>query len=152
MVNFVSSSDSEDSGSSRKRSSDEIVDTKNSAATVSDPEALIDRNATTDQLAKKDQPLEQSAVDFEKHLEQKLKNENDRAEQALQLRKNFFWIAVALVIATMAVSCFISVWIVVTMKEINTPVIVSFISGLAVESLGLMFIIARYLYPNGNKS
>lgn len=152
MVNFVSSSGEEGSGAPRKRPSDEIVETDDFTSALSELEKRLARYATTDQLAEKDQPLEQSAVDFEKHVEQKLKNENDRDKQANVLRALLFWVATSLVILTILFSGFLAFWVVVVKDQFSAPVIISFISGLTIEALGLLYVIAQYLFPSSKKA
>lgn len=112
----------------------------------------LDR-ATVDQLDA--QPPARDATDA--HVDNTLAAENERRVQANQLRKRFFW-------AVVCAMCFVLVASVGIMGfyiwsewgEIDTAVMIAWLSATVVQTIGLAYIIANYLFPalkgNGNGS
>lgn len=80
-------------------------------------------------------------------LSEELRKEKVRQhKQANDLRGWFFALASALACATVATSAAL-VLAVTFGKSIETPIAVAFIAGLAIETVGVLAIMAGYLFP-----
>lgn len=78
------------------------------------------------------------------------KNElnHERLKQAHKLRTPFFWLASGLAGASVVAGIVVVIWyLVVAGAEVSPVVLVSFFTSVVVETLGILYIIARYLYP-----
>ena len=72
--------------------------------------------------------------------------EHDRLKQANALRQKFFYFGVGITIGCVVTSCFVS--IALGFRGEMTPGIATvFITGLTVEVIGIIAIIAKYLFP-----
>jgi hypothetical protein len=69
-----------------------------------------------------------------------------KAEQANDLRDSFFKLAAALAILTVCASVGLVI-AVLAGRSISDTVAVAFVSGLAVETVGILAIMAGYLFP-----
>lgn len=151
MPDFVSSSEPEDSGRQDSQDHQHLPSLSDVEQIRRQVEAYVySGSGTTDELSK-DQPLDNRAEQLEQHLHKQLENQNTKDEQANKLRAFLFWIASILVMTTMTASTFLAIWVVVVKDQFSTPVIITFMSGLTIEALGLLYIIAQYLFPNGKK-
>ena len=106
--------------------------------------------ATVEASRKRDVPV--SGSDRKAGLEIQ---EADRLDQANDQRESFFKLAVGLAIVTVATSVALVIGMtffdygVDPKTGIDPSVVIAFISGLTVETLGVLGIIAAYLYPSG---
>lgn len=71
-----------------------------------------------------------------------------RLTQANDMRDKFYWLAAWLAIATVATSVGLVV-AVLAGRSIDSTVAVGFIAGLAIETVGVLAIMAGYLFPKG---
>lgn len=80
-------------------------------------------------------------------LDEEMQNmEVKRLEQALGLRETFFWFGVASASVVVLASCIVAVWLTET-RQMTSAIAVAFFTGVAVEVLGIVAIIANYLFP-----
>lgn len=70
--------------------------------------------------------------------------------QANDLRQKFFWVACSLAIATVATSVFLVVSAVFG-ASIEPTVAIAFMSGLSVQTVGVLLVMAGYLFPKPPK-
>lgn len=69
-------------------------------------------------------------------------------EDAIKYRKRFFWWGVG--ITSVCVLASIGMIVFLVLRGVyETPVGVAFVSGLAVEVVGVVVVIAKYLFPDG---
>lgn len=78
--------------------------------------------------------------------------EAKRHEQANRLRVPFFWFGIVLASVCVATSGVISVWGTVGGSQLAAPAMVAFISGLSVQTIGILWVIARYLFTPPHKT
>ncbi len=69
-----------------------------------------------------------------------------RVEQANKLREWFFIAGISLAGACVATSIIISIWLTCTNRMTET-IAVAFITGLTIEVVGIVAIMAKYLFP-----
>jgi hypothetical protein len=74
--------------------------------------------------------------------------EANRLDQANNLRQKFFWFGVVAASTCVLTSCYMAIHLTV-FKMITAPTVIVFISGLTIEVLGIIAIIANYLFPKG---
>jgi len=74
--------------------------------------------------------------------------EANRLDQANNLRQKFFWFGVVAASTCVLTSCYMAIHLTV-FKMITAPTVIVFISGLTIEVLGIIAIIANYLSPKG---
>ena len=72
--------------------------------------------------------------------------EHDRLKQANALRQKFFYFGVGITIGCVVTSCFVSIALVFR-GEMTPGITTVFITGLTVEVIGIIAIIAKYLFP-----
>lgn len=72
--------------------------------------------------------------------------EHDRLKQANALRQKFFYFGVGITIGCVVTSCFVSIALVFR-GEMTPGIATVFITGLTVEVIGIIAIIAKYLFP-----
>jgi hypothetical protein len=77
--------------------------------------------------------------------------ELERRKQQNRLRSIFFWVASGLAGATVLTSV-VMVIVVLAGADIEAAVAVAFISGLAVETVGVLAVMAGYLFPRDRRS
>lgn len=74
--------------------------------------------------------------------------EANRLDQANNLRQKFFWFGVVAASTCVLTSCYMAIHLTV-FNMITASTVVVFISGLTIEVLGIIAIIANYLFPKG---
>ena len=72
--------------------------------------------------------------------------EHDRLKQANALRQKFFYFGVGITIGCVVTSCFVSIALVFR-GEMTPGIATVFITGLTGEVIGIIAIIAKYLFP-----
>lgn len=108
---------------------------------------FTDRNlralrAQADKIQSKNKKLQSNDRKLAKSIEE---SERDRLAQANKLRPWFMGISLALAAAVVLSSAFTMVWL--TLKgELTDPIGVGFIVSLAIEVVGIIAIIAHYLF------
>lgn len=105
-------------------------------------------DATTDGLAD-DVPV---GEDAQKLLKAIHTLEYTRLDQAQQFRTFFFWSALAFALVSVLASVFIVISTHIFGTQLATEVSVAFFASVTVEVLGLMAIIAAYLFPKDKGS
>lgn len=105
----------------------------------------------TDHTTQHSEQLEQSAsiVKDVADIERRVREAHARElEDAIEYRRRFFrW---GVLITSMCIIASISILILLILHgDYETPVGVAFVSGLAVEVVGVVVVIAKYLFPNG---
>ncbi|MDO4888128.1 MAG: hypothetical protein Q3979_05435 [Actinomycetaceae bacterium] len=108
--------------------------------TDSPAERVLEEAQDVEKLREKARDVDVSENDDEFH-----ELEHDRLEQANNLRHKFFYFGIGMTTACVCTSCFVAIALV--FRGEMTPVIATaFITGLTVEALGIVAIIAKYLY------
>lgn len=69
-------------------------------------------------------------------------------EDAIRYRRRFFWWGVTITSVCVLASIGMIIFLVFS-NDYETPVGVAFISGLAIEVVGVAVVIAKYLFPDG---
>lgn len=69
-----------------------------------------------------------------------------RHRQANRLREALFWFGLVLASITVTTSAFIAIWGTVVSTALATPAMVAFVSGLSVQTIGILWVMARYLF------
>lgn len=83
------------------------------------------------------------------HIERRILEAYARElEDAIDYRRRFFWWGVAITSVCVLASVGVIVFLVLH-GDYETPVGVAFVSGLAVEVVGVAVVIAKYLFPEG---
>lgn len=103
--------------------------------------------ATQEQEPQRDLPVGEDATRVANKADVRMRDaEAVRVEQANKLREWFFIAGIALAGACVKTSIFISSWLTVTNRMTDT-IAVAFITGLTVEVVGIVAIMAKYLFP-----
>lgn len=101
-------------------------------------------NQSSDGLASTD-PANDDVAEIEKRVRSAYAQE---LEDAIKYRRRFFWWGVIITSVCVLASIGMIVFFVIR-NAYETPVGVAFISGLAVEVVGVAVVIAKYLFPDG---
>lgn len=104
-------------------------------------EASVDQLSNDVSLDRKD----------EKKASELDKRENERLQQAHDMREKFFKWGLKVTSACIATSCGLAA-VLTCQHELTTGIATAFITGLTVEVIGVTAIIAKYLFPNGGKT
>lgn len=99
---------------------------------------------SSDGLANTD-PANGDVAEIEKRVRSAYAQE---LEDAIKYRRRFFWWGVGITSACVLASIGMIIFLVLR-NTYETPVGVAFISGLAVEVVGVAVVIAKYLFPDG---
>lgn len=102
---------------------------------------------TTDSAAKADVPV---SPQVDKYDDVAKNAEATRLKQANRLRSVFFYVGCSLAFLCVAGSLFGYVWLVVS-REVTEAMVIAFTSGLCIQVIGILVIMARYLYPGEKK-
>ena len=74
-----------------------------------------------------------------------------RLTQMSTLRSKFFWLATSLAAAViLASTAGVGYYVIVSGKETEPAVLITWMTAVVVELLGILKIMALYLFPNGN--
>ncbi|WP_172120178.1 hypothetical protein [Actinomyces faecalis] len=103
--------------------------------------------ASQDQEPQSDLPVGKVAERVAKRADERMRDaEAVRVEQANKLREWFFIAGISLAGACVATSIIISIWLTCTNRMTET-IAVAFITGLTIEVVGIVAIMAKYLFP-----
>lgn len=109
-----------------------------------DPATPDDFAATIQQIATRDQPLDARAT-----LELTRVQEHVKEVQWVgRMRPIFFYLAMGIMVVCTAAPI-IPLWVLAFKGIDGGSGVIAFAGGLAVQSIGLAAVIARYLFPNG---
>ena len=103
--------------------------------------------AKTEELVN-DVSLDEDTKDLVDAVDRTELAEANRLDQANNLRQKFFWFGVVAASTCVLTSCYMAIHLTV-FKMITAPTVIVFISGLTIEVLGIIAIIANYLFPKG---
>lgn len=100
--------------------------------------------------------LEKSDVEVEPSVRKDAQSfddiEKDRLKQASKLRVPYFWIAAGLAGIAVVVSCVLIIGVVFFAAEVSDALGIAFISGLTIETLGVLNIVGKYLFTQSDST
>lgn len=108
------------------------------------------RRKTSDKDEVDDVGVTSEAKGHEREVLRRAKLENDEYDSANKHRKIFLWFAVVVTSIPIAASSFGFVWMVITRQmENSSGIAIAYFSSVVVEVIGLMLVLANYLFPKG---